>query len=108
MKYLLLTLLFLQATSAEAGLFRVESESFSTVRNNDQKTIETPFYEYISSNYTNDLRDFEVNTYFNLFTDPTRSASNKANLYILDIKFAAIPDFLNIRFGRTFDLTNTI
>lgn len=108
MKFLCVIGLILISTTCWAGLFRAESETLNSFRQNDKYKLETPLYEFVSASYTTDKRDFEINSNFSLFTDPTGNANNKAYLYIMDARFFAIPDRLSFRVGRSFDVINSI
>src|ERR1035437_2683231 len=99
----------LLAQGAHAGLFRVESETFSSARNGfyDYK-FELPTREFLAGNYENDSRRFIANTNFSLLTDPTHNNPSTANFYTADIRYEVLPDLLGFRAGRSFDTQYSI
>jgi hypothetical protein len=108
MKGLIFLFAFLLALQSKAGLFRAESETFNSFRENEQHKLEVPLYEFVATSYMTEKRDVEINSNFSFFTDTTGNNTNKAYLYALDAKLVAIPDRLNIKVGRSFDVVNTI
>ncbi len=107
---LFITVLFFSFLSinCQAGLFRAESETLNSIRVNDKNKTEAPTYEFVSASFVNEKRDFEINSDFSMFADPTGNASNKAYLYIMDARYSVVPDFMTIRCGRSFDVVNTV
>jgi hypothetical protein len=98
---IILSVLFFGASNCYAGLFRVESETYSSARKDDAFNFELPIYENLSTSYLSANKDFEFNSNFSVLADPTQNIHSAANLYILDVKFQAIPDFMEIKMGRS-------
>jgi hypothetical protein len=94
-------ILFFISLNCYAGLFRVESETYSSSRKNDEFKFEMPFYENLSTSYISEKKDFEFNSNFSFIADSTQNIQSEVNLYILDAKFQIVPDFLDIRIGRS-------
>ena len=111
MKYYCLIIFFslLATPIAQAnGLFRAESETLFSSRKDEKNSLELPFFEFMSTSYMNEKRNFEFNSNFSFFTNPTQAQTTKAKLYILDAKFEVIPELVNVRIGRSFDTQNAI
>lgn len=107
---LLLGLIFGFNLAAQAySLFRAESESLLTVQQNEKKQMISPFYEFISTSYLTDKKDFVVESNFSFYTEPLQDSSQKDfKLYLLSVKKEVIPDLMSIKVGRTLDIENSI
>ncbi len=108
-----LALLSIVSHSSQAGLVRVESESYLSGRAGyfDSK-LELPVREFMAGSFETDDKRLSVNTSFSLFADPIRlktdSTQKDANLYTGELNYRLIPDFLKVRVGRSFDMHYSI
>lgn len=98
----------LAASTANAGLLRLESDTLNSVRNDEDQKTEAPLYEFLEASYGTTNRDFEANTAFSYFVDPQRSGTSKFNLFALDASYRLIPRVFKLRFGRSFNIESSI
>ena len=104
MKTLLMVfLLFTSIVTEAAGIWRVQSETMMSLRNDYHQKIESPFYEYFGANYETFNRSMIFDTNFSVFANPQKSGENDFELYLLNASYEIIPGKLVIHAGRTAD-----
>jgi hypothetical protein len=97
----------LACSSVQAGLFRLESETLMSARNDDDLKFELPSYELLSANYINSDSSLECNSDMSLFADPVQ-ARNRLNVHLLNFSYEAIPDSVRVTGGRMFGMQNSL
>lgn len=104
MKSLLLIILLLTSNSVySAGIWRMQSETMMSLRNDYNQKIESPFYEYFGANYETFNRSLTFDTNFSVYANPQKSGENNFELYLLNAGYEIIPGKLLIQAGRSAD-----
>lgn len=105
MKYwpVLISLLLISARVNAAGIWRMQSETMMSLRNDYQQKIESPFYEYFGANYETYNRSLVFDTNFSVYANPQKSDDNNFELYLLNASYEIIPGKLTVQAGRMAD-----
>lgn len=104
--FLSFTLFFLMPLQGNAaGIWRMQSETMMSLRNDYHQKIEAPFYEYFGANYETFNHSLVFDTNFSVYANPQKSDENEFELYLLNASYEIIPDKLTIQLGRTADFT---
>lgn len=100
-------LLALFSPLTRAGLLRLESETLSSLRNDENSKTKSLNYEYLGANYVTDKRNFEMNSDIGFSANATDGRSN-FDLYLLNASYKAVPDRLTFYIGRDFDVQHSV
>ena len=100
-------LLLAFSSVTHAGLFRLESETLSSARNDADGVLEAPFYEFLSANYASLNRDLIVDMSLSVFADPIHRR-NDFVFHLLNLSYKVVPSFMSLNLGRNFDADRAI
>src|SRR3990167_485263 len=105
--WILFLLFLLGPINSFAGLLRLESENFMSVRNGDDLKTELPMYEFLGTSYSTNNQNLQFNGNIGFFEDPLKGKDNFF-LYLLDVSYTPIPDLFKIKVGRFLNIYRSI
>ncbi|MBT3236775.1 MAG: hypothetical protein HN353_12535 [Bdellovibrionales bacterium] len=91
---------FIASSSSSAqGLLRIESETLSSGRNDEQLKFELPSYQFFNASYVTEQMQTQINSSFAVFADPIKHQDD-FNVHLLDVTFSPLEN-LKVTLGRS-------
>ncbi len=106
--FLLISLLIISYKSQASGIFRMQSETMFSLRNDYQQKLEAPMYEYFGANYQTFNHSLTFDSSFSAYANPNKAGDNSFELYLLNASYEVIPEKLIIEAGRTADFAKSV